>query len=461
MKKAMFLFSILAVSATWGDIGHENIGGHTIRIDMGQAIVSRTPLHHPAQAPWYTLSNITAFVINFGESNSFTTTLHYGSSLCEEVQVRYQAPNKGKTAYVKLEGSDFTVDINLTYSGNNIGESEIAWHEAGNTRHFRSTPFIVKPAQTAHAGVNVPEEIMATAPELWDDGLDEILSSLETAHYSSAVDKLYQRRLLALLPLIMIEYDPSYTTPDFKGNTALHYACGLGHTKLVDWLIKHGADLEARTHKGAGVDACISGRDGATIKSMLKAARAQRDKAHNGPIVSEEEAHTAAMYLQNAFAGTEDNPLRFVISARDDHSARLLYHYVKHTKHLPAGVSKTDEPGTLLTRILSGNVSEELFVEWLLHDLRLRRQYLQEEDADGLALALLPHMILKRDVEEKNFDEATAVYRAANEGNTELVRWLLRHGATPDLRDSSGNKVELKEDTPNLDAIKKIIAEND
>ena len=70
-------------------------------------------------------------------------------------------------------------------------------------------------------------------------------------------------------------------------------------------------------------------------------------------------------------------------------------------------------------------------------------------------------MILKRYLEEKNFDEATAVYRAANEGNTELVRWLLRHGATPDLRDSSGNKVELKEDTPNLDAIKKIIAEND
>ncbi|MBR7108919.1 MAG: ankyrin repeat domain-containing protein, partial [Akkermansia sp.] len=58
--------------------------------------------------------------------------------------------------------------------------------------------------------------------------------------------------------------------------TALHNACGLSHTEIVCWLIEHGADLEAKTAKGATVDDCVGGANAKSIRKLLQNARSKK-----------------------------------------------------------------------------------------------------------------------------------------------------------------------------------------
>ena len=121
-----------------------------------------------------------------------------------------------------------------------------------------------------------------------DDGLFNILLEIESTMYSRQDESLFQYRLVTLLPLIMEQGNPDITLPETKGNTALHYACALGHVKLVQWLIDHGADTKARTKRGASVRDCVGRDNRKTILRMLDAAAAgpesqQRDQATGQP----------------------------------------------------------------------------------------------------------------------------------------------------------------------------------
>ena len=92
---------------------------------------------------------------------------------------------------------------------------------------------------------------------------------------------------------------------------------------------------------------------------------------------------------------------------------------------------------------------------------QLRAMALQEYQVAGKSLALLPHMILTREKEGMPFDGATAGYRAACEGNVELLRWLIGYGADRSLRDAEGNEVPLPEDTPNAEEIEEALQMHD
>ena len=81
--------------------------------------------------------------------------------------------------------------------------------------------------------------------------------------------RLYRQRLLTLLPLIIGGSDPNVTLPETKGNTALHYACGMGYYDLVNILLQMGASPRARTHKGMTPADCASGPYAAQIRSLL------------------------------------------------------------------------------------------------------------------------------------------------------------------------------------------------
>ena len=110
-----------------------------------------------------------------------------------------------------------------------------------------------------------------------DDGLFNILLEIESTMYSRQDESLFQYRLVTLLPLIMEQGNPDITLPETKGNTALHYACALGHVKLVQWLIDHGADTKARTKRGASVRDCVGRANRRAILRML-------DEAHARPV---------------------------------------------------------------------------------------------------------------------------------------------------------------------------------
>ena len=106
-----------------------------------------------------------------------------------------------------------------------------------------------------------------------DDGLGELIRELENTQYKTAVERLYKNRLLTLLPQIMEGGDVNNVLSNSNGTTALHNACGLSHVEIVQWLVNHGADLNAKTAKGASVDDCVGGPNAKTIRAILKKAR--------------------------------------------------------------------------------------------------------------------------------------------------------------------------------------------
>ena len=89
--------------------------------------------------------------------------------------------------------------------------------------------------------------------------LDSHISALQNMTTYDATQSLYRKRLLTLLPLIRSGNHIDITLPETKGNTALHYACGMGNVALVRWLVEHGANVNARTDKGKTPWECAGG----------------------------------------------------------------------------------------------------------------------------------------------------------------------------------------------------------
>ena len=315
----LLLLSLSGVSPLWAQ-APADIANKTIRLDMSRSQVSRSDFQQKPLLPWYQLDDITDFVIDFPDTSEFTDTVKYGNELSSVVQVSYSAP-AGNQAIVTLGGKDFSVQVELSYASATAGTATIAWHEAGDTRHFRNVTFRVQDDLDVESRIEFPEEIISTSPDMWDDGLQAILSEIENANYRSATDKLYQKRLVSLLPMVMMTHNGSFTNPDYKGNTALHYACGLSHVELVQWLVEHGADLEARTDNGASIDACIGGRNAEQIRAILRAAREWRDRPYTGPKVDVQAARDAAAWLELEFSGFKQESPDYAIPT-DDQKAR-------------------------------------------------------------------------------------------------------------------------------------------
>lgn len=450
---------LLAPHLLWAAQPESTMSGRCIRIAMADASVARVGLNQPAKGPWYRLSDLTEFVLDFPTADTFTAVTDYCPNLRANVTVTYDA-EQGK---VKLLSEDFSVDILLSFTGKDSGCAEIVWHEAGNTRYFRGATFTVQNEADDIAHLELPMEQIARDPEILDDGLQEILWDIEKMVPRNATEKLYKARLTTLLPHVMMSQDASYTNQDYKGNTALHYACGLSHVELVSWLVEHGADLQAYTEKGASIDACVGGRNAAAIRTILSEARAWRDKPYEGPAINVAEAREAAAYLDLAFSGYEMESPDFCIPAKDERArecARMLYRCVKSgTGPYALAMNMTETPAILLTRVMNAKVSEEMFVEWILRELEQRRMYQQVvRRKDGLALAALPHMILHREEEGMPYDGKSPLYRAAEEGNAELVRWLLKHSPNRRITNERGESCELPADAPHAAAIKEIIS---
>lgn len=99
--------------------------------------------------------------------------------------------------------------------------------------------------------------------------LDKILTRLDSLNFRSEAEKLCQKRLHVLLPLIINGAETDVTTPETQGNTALHYAVSLDDKELVEWLLKHGADPNAATAKGVRPIQCCKGKHAAEIRKLL------------------------------------------------------------------------------------------------------------------------------------------------------------------------------------------------
>lgn len=101
-----------------------------------------------------------------------------------------------------------------------------------------------------------------------DAELNSIIRDLENTHTPNATLALYRKRLLTLLPRIRNGAHVDLTLTETKGNTALHYACGMGNLRLVRWLVSHGANTHALTNKGKSPWECASGNIAAIRRAL-------------------------------------------------------------------------------------------------------------------------------------------------------------------------------------------------
>ena len=189
------------------------------------------------------------------------------------VKVTYD-PSEG---CIHITGNDMHVRVVLSFHSATKGTASIEWHDEGGSWYVRHADFAVSTSTSTAGLVTMPQaEESDGAMQSVDDGLGELVRELENRKYKTAVERLYQKRLLTVLPQIMEGAPIDNIIPHANGTTALHNACGLSHVEIVRWLVEHGADLNAKTAKGASVDDCVGGANAKKIRTILRQKRASR-----------------------------------------------------------------------------------------------------------------------------------------------------------------------------------------
>lgn len=253
------------------------VAGKTLLVLMNEVQMCTTEKYEKPTDNWFPFRFDVPLLLRFPtEGNSYTAPhpLNSDDFHAPDITVSYDVATDASEAYVKLENGVFSALVVLTFTSPDAGSAYVYWHEDGETRHMRNAGFVLREAHPYDPAIQLQGEGAEDGdPELLDDGLNDILSALQKRRCRNATERLYCKRLCSLIPTIMSLHNPSFTSPDYKGNTALHYACALSHTALVQWLVDHGADLNAVTEKGATVDACVSGPNAAAIRRILSRAR--------------------------------------------------------------------------------------------------------------------------------------------------------------------------------------------
>lgn len=213
------------------------------------------------------------FPINSNNTYSYQLYESTPDSPWPPVKVTYD-PSEG---CIHITGNDMHVRVVLSFLSATKGTASIEWHDEGGSWYVRHADFAVSPSSSTAGLVTMPQvEETDGAIQSVDDGLGELVRELENRKYKTAVERLYQKRLLTLLPQIMEGGDINNVLSNANGTTALHNACGLSHVEIVRWLVEHGANLNAKTAKGASVDDCVGGPNAKAIRNILNKARRER-----------------------------------------------------------------------------------------------------------------------------------------------------------------------------------------
>ncbi len=135
----------------------------------------------------------------------------------------------------------------------------------------------VSTPENSDSSLSVDEDVQVAAGQD-SDSLTALIDTLSQTEYNNATLKLYQKRLLGILPRIAAGESVNTIIENANGTTALHNACGLGHYDIVKWLLDNGADCSLRTAKGASVETCIGNDPEGNIAELIK----QKKKSEGG-----------------------------------------------------------------------------------------------------------------------------------------------------------------------------------
>lgn len=222
--------------------------------------------------------NATSFVLQFpvGGGNSFSYQLYESTpeSPWPPVKVSYNP----SSSIITIIGNDMHLELRLSFADAGSGRADMEWADEGGIWYVRSASFTLSPSNATTSLLFMPEiETNDEAPAAdYASELTALLSELKNRKYATNVERLYQKRLIALLSQIRDGAHIDTVLPNANGTTALHNACGLSHVEIVRWLVEHGADLNALTAKGATVDVCVGGPNAKAILGILRRARASK-----------------------------------------------------------------------------------------------------------------------------------------------------------------------------------------
>lgn len=278
MKRTLSLMTLLFapfVTLAEQNVAPASLAGKQVYINLVGAQEATADMSE-APSDWYE-SHSTPMVLCFptGAENCYRYQLYESTpdSPWPPVQVIYTPQDSA----ISIIGNDMTVEVNLTFSSASEGKADIAWHEEGSSRYVRGASFLITNHASTKAVLTMPQAAAEDgAIQSVDDGLRELVLQLEQRTYKSSVERLYQKRLLTLLPQIMEGGDVNSVLSNANGTTALHNACGLSCVEIVQWLVDHGADVNAKTAKGASVDDCVGGPNAKAIRAILRKARSKK-----------------------------------------------------------------------------------------------------------------------------------------------------------------------------------------
>ena len=275
MKRVALITALLATlsSSVWS--APADMSGKLLVVDFTGAQQADAAMGE-APTKWVRcLARPLVLQVPTGCDNSYSYQLYESTpeSPWPPVTVTYR-PEDSK---ITIDDNDLSLVVTLSFTTDTEGTATVAWHEEIISIYMRGASFTISDSRSTAGLVTLPEsEEQDGAVQCVDDGLGELVRELEKRQYKTAVERLYQKRLLILLPQIMEGGHIDNTIANANGTTALHNACGLSHTEIVQWLVDHGADLDAKTAKGAGVDDCVGGPNAKAIRAILRKARSNR-----------------------------------------------------------------------------------------------------------------------------------------------------------------------------------------
>lgn len=263
------------MDAPVGDVVPRTLAGKKVVIDFKGAIEKHFSQENENSAWQQCLSS--PLIVQFpsaGDSYQVPTGIEL-SNLPPEIYANYTVSYEpiGTAACIEIRGPViFIIELDFANSESGIAHVEANLRE-GYGWEAKGAVFSIIPSNAQTGDVELPD---LKIPAENNTELDNLIDELSRHQYTTAVEKLYQRRVLSALQSIRDGADVNMIIPNANGTTALHNACGLSHTEIVRWLIEHGADLDVKTAKGATVDDCVGGTNAKSIRMLLKKARSKK-----------------------------------------------------------------------------------------------------------------------------------------------------------------------------------------
>lgn len=258
-----------------GDVVPKSLAGKKVVIDFKGAIEKHFSQENENSAWQQCLSS--PLIVQFpsaGDSYQVPTGIEL-SNLPPEIYANYTVSYEliGTAACIEIRGPvTFIIELDFANSESGIAHVEANFRE-GYGWEAKGAVFSIIPSNAQTGDVELPD---LTPPAEDDTVLENLIDELSRRQYTTAVEKLYQRRVLSALQSIRDGADVNMIIPNANGTTALHNACGLSYTEIVCWLIEHGADLDVKTAKGATVDDCVGGANAKSIRKLLQNARSKK-----------------------------------------------------------------------------------------------------------------------------------------------------------------------------------------